>query len=68
MGIVKQKSLPFSQKAFKVGVAGFEPTTSSSQTRRDTGLRYTPNNTALKFRTDVLIAGANMLGLFLESK
>ncbi len=25
-----------------VGVAGFEPTTSSSQTRRDTGLRYTP--------------------------
>lgn len=26
----------------KVGVAGFEPTTSSSQTRRDTGLRYTP--------------------------
>jgi hypothetical protein len=26
-----------------VGVAGFEPTTSWSQTRRDTGLRYTPN-------------------------
>ena len=26
----------------KVGVAGFEPTTSWSQTRRDTGLRYTP--------------------------
>ena len=25
-----------------VGVAGFEPTTSWSQTRRDTGLRYTP--------------------------
>ena len=28
----------------KVGVAGFEPTTSWSQTRRDTGLRYTPKN------------------------
>ena len=27
----------------QVGVAGFEPTTSWSQTRRDTGLRYTPN-------------------------
>ena len=26
-----------------VGVAGFEPTTSCSQSRRDTGLRYTPN-------------------------
>ncbi len=29
-----------------VGVAGFEPTTSWSQTKRDTGLRYTPKNTA----------------------
>ncbi len=28
----------------KVGVAGFEPTTSCSQSRRDTGLRYTPKN------------------------
>ena len=26
-----------------VGVAGFEPTTSTSQMWRDTGLRYTPN-------------------------
>ncbi len=26
----------------KVGVAGFEPTTSTSQMWRDTGLRYTP--------------------------
>ncbi len=26
----------------EVGVAGFEPTTSCSQSRRDTGLRYTP--------------------------
>jgi hypothetical protein len=25
-------------------VAGFEPTTSCSQSRRDTGLRYTPKN------------------------
>ncbi len=29
-----------------VGVAGFEPTTSWSQTKRDTGLRYTPKITA----------------------
>jgi hypothetical protein len=28
---------------YSVGVAGFEPTTSCSQSRRDTGLRYTPN-------------------------
>jgi hypothetical protein len=28
-----------------VGVAGFEPTASCSQSRRDTGLRYTPKNT-----------------------
>jgi len=27
-----------------VGVAGFEPTTSTSQMWRDTGLRYTPND------------------------
>ena len=40
----------FNKKAFHnckrlfliVGVAGFEPTTSCSQSRRDTGLRYTP--------------------------
>ena len=30
-------------KGIKVGVAGFEPTTSTSQMWRDTGLRYTPN-------------------------
>jgi hypothetical protein len=28
----------------EVGVAGFEPTTSWSQTRRSTKLSYTPNN------------------------
>ena len=33
----------------EVGVAGFEPTTSSSQTRRDTGLRYTPKKYHLFF-------------------
>jgi hypothetical protein len=33
--------LPF--RVIFVGVAGFEPTTSCSQSRRDTGLRYTPN-------------------------
>ena len=31
---------------FFVGVAGFEPTTSCSQSRRDTGLRYTPRFTS----------------------
>ncbi len=29
-------------KRLFVGAAGFEPTTSWSQTRRDTGLRYAP--------------------------
>jgi hypothetical protein len=29
-------------ESFVVGVAGFEPTTFCSQSRRDTGLRYTP--------------------------
>src|SRR3954462_15504268 len=29
---------------FLVGVAGFEPTTFCSQSRRDTGLRYTPKS------------------------
>ena len=29
-------------RIFFVGVAGFEPTTFCSQSRRDTGLRYTP--------------------------
>ena len=33
----------YEKGGFSVGVAGFEPTTSWSQTRRDTGLRYTPN-------------------------
>jgi site-specific DNA recombinase len=32
----------FSPSSTQVGVAGFEPTTSWSQTKRDTGLRYTP--------------------------
>jgi hypothetical protein len=41
-----------------VGVAGFEPATSWSQTRRDTGLRYTPKRFAkLSFK----IAAANIL-------
>ena len=34
----------------KVGVTGFEPATTWSQTRRATGLRYTPI-TAAKLRT-----------------
>jgi hypothetical protein len=36
-----------------VGVAGFEPTTFCSQSRRDTGLRYTPRcfNYELKIRS-----------------
>ncbi len=36
-----QKKTPSVAKGV-VGVAGFEPTTSCSQSRRDTGLRYTP--------------------------
>jgi len=35
-----------------VGVAGFEPTTSCSQSRRDTGLRYTPNNLIFIYRQE----------------
>ena len=35
-----------------VGVAGFEPTTSCSQSRRDTGLRYTPSGVNKKFFQD----------------
>ena len=31
-----------------VGVAGFEPTTFCSQSRRDTGLRYTPKKLKVK--------------------
>ncbi len=39
---LKQKSPLQSKRLLFVGVARFELTTSSSQTRRDTGLRYTP--------------------------
>ena len=35
-----------------VGVAGFEPTTFCSQSRRDTGLRYTPKIFANIMRSD----------------
>ncbi len=38
----KQKNLPLSERFLIVGVARFELTTSCSQSRRDTGLRYTP--------------------------
>ncbi len=40
-----KKAPGFSSRGFlnQVGVAGFEPTTSTSQMWRDTGLRYTPN-------------------------
>src|SRR5690606_5436735 len=38
---LKQKK-PDLLSSFFVGVAGFEPTTSTSQMWRDTGLRYTP--------------------------
>ena len=44
--IKKYKSLLLKQ-AF-VGMAGFEPATSWSQTRRDTGLRYIPNFLAVR--------------------
>ncbi|MFM1746060.1 MAG: hypothetical protein RLZZ630_1997 [Bacteroidota bacterium] len=39
-----EKSPTMSDLSCLVGVAGFEPTTSCSQSRRDTGLRYTPKN------------------------
>ncbi len=44
ISILKQKKKKDSSvlESFVVGVAGFEPTTSCSQSRRDTGLRYTP--------------------------
>ena len=39
------KAPAFARASFSVvGVAGFEPTTSTSQMWRDTGLRYTPND------------------------
>ena len=38
-----------------VGVAGFEPTTSWSQTRRDTGLRYTPKKIMLSPEGSLLV-------------
>lgn len=40
-GPIKKESRLWRLKLF-VGVAGFEPTASCSQSRRDTGLRYTP--------------------------
>jgi hypothetical protein len=40
---VRTSNSQFVIRNLKVGVAGFEPTTSTSQMWRDTGLRYTPN-------------------------
>ena len=37
-----KKSPDETRRGFLVGAAGFEPTTSCSQSRRDTGLRYAP--------------------------
>lgn len=45
-GRIRKKALRYqSERPFfeRVGVAGFEPTASSSRTTRATGLRYTPN-------------------------
>jgi hypothetical protein len=36
----------------RVGVAGFEPTTSSSRTKRATKLRHTPFEATTAYRTD----------------
>ena len=44
--------------SFFVGVAGFEPTTSTSQMWRDTGLRYTPN-----FAFDFLPEGCRSIAM-----
>jgi hypothetical protein len=35
----------------RVGVAGFEPTTSSSRTKRATKLRHTPREATTAYRT-----------------
>ena len=40
--------LPSHNSFMKVGVIGFEPTASSSRTKRATGLRYTPNTIHLR--------------------
>jgi hypothetical protein len=56
----KQKKSPdFRLETFNknVGVAGFEPAASWSQTRRDTGLRYTPKRFA---KVSFKIAAANI--------
>ena len=37
---------------YTVGVAGFEPTTSSSRTKRATKLRHTPREASTAYRTD----------------
>ncbi len=43
------------QRFFVVGVAGFEPTTCCSQSRRDTGLRYTPNLVSVSIFSDAVV-------------
>jgi hypothetical protein len=49
----------------RVGVAGFEPTTSSSRTKRATKLRHTPLEATTAYRTDPAIrqSGLRYLGL-----
>ena len=48
-----------------VGMAGFEPATSWSQTRRDTGLRYIPKNSRrvrlFSFDVDILTIGNDVI-------
>ena len=42
---------PCVKSTFAVGVAGFEPTTSSSRTKRATKLRHTPREATTAYRT-----------------
>lgn len=44
-----------------VGVRGFEPPTSSSRTKRATGLRYTPTEGPIGYRA--YVRGVNLDGL-----
>jgi hypothetical protein len=63
--VIKQRTMPpltldagqgrFCYLDQPVGVAGFEPTTSSSRTKRATKLRHTPLEATTAYRTDPAI-------------
>jgi hypothetical protein len=49
-------------RLFVVGVAGFEPTASSSRTKRATKLRHTPLEATTAYRTDPAIRQSGLPG------